>query len=137
MMDVQMEAVCRDRFGALSLPVFQVWSCTLCYHYLFPDLSPRPHPSPPHPSAMSGWGGQSGSAHLSNLSIVSPRGGEAVSPNMSSPEALSRVCAWLHPQQCRSWLTCCHSAALCCQRQVLGPAGPTPQLNRGSALQRK
>ncbi|XP_076461694.1 calcitonin gene-related peptide type 1 receptor-like [Babylonia areolata] len=120
-MDVQ--GVCRDRFGTFSVGVFQVWTCSLCYKYLFPKLLPSPSPTssssypstsslpPPSPSFSFPRAPQ-------GLSIVSPGGEVEVVPDVNNASTFQQVCSWLEPAQCHRWMQCCHAAVLCCQRQL-------------------
>ena len=107
---MESAGVCRDRFGSFSVGVFHVWTCSLCYNYLFPD-------SPPSSSSSSSSSPSSSPALSSGMGIASPTG-EKVYPDVSNSSSMTTICSWLEEGQCSRWLQCCEAAASCCQRQV-------------------
>ena len=112
--------MCRDRFGTFSVGVFHVWTCSLCYNYLFP------HSSHPQPSSSS-----SSPSSTLLMGIASPTG-EEVYPDVSNTTSLTTICSWLEEGQCTRWLQCCHAAASCCRRQITNMLRPVGLYNETS-----
>lgn len=97
--------LCRDRFGYFAAGVFQIWTCSQCYKYLFPNIT------------VVDSSNSSSSTLLPTLHITSPNG-EEVQPSWSNVSAIDRVCSWMDRHSCERWKECCTAAIACCNRQL-------------------
>ncbi|XP_048247536.1 calcitonin gene-related peptide type 1 receptor-like isoform X1 [Haliotis rufescens] len=103
---------CRDRYGVLPLPTFKVWSCTMCFSYLFRDqFELRANLPKPELVAVNGSRYQSGTTFL---------------PDIENNTVVDVICGALNAEDCERWTSCCHAALKCCHRQNRLPP-PDPQ----------
>lgn len=112
-----MELPCRDRLGVFNATFFRLWSCSMCYTYLFQDSNPAFFSRLPHGHQL--------------LSTQSTSPGFVVSPDIDNVIAVGTICLTLEDEDCERWKRCCRAAELCCQEQrmtslpVPSSAGPT------------
>ncbi|XP_048247585.1 calcitonin receptor-like [Haliotis rufescens] len=92
---------CRDRIGLFPEEVFKLWTCSMCYSYLFPDAVPlTPNGSKNFPK-LDTWNGSA-----------------SYTPNIENSTSKDLICATLSNDDCRRWSSCCIAALMCCQRQI-------------------
>ncbi|XP_052812035.1 calcitonin gene-related peptide type 1 receptor-like [Mya arenaria] len=89
--------VCRDSYGVFAnLSVFNIWTCSLCYVYLFPNGPLRFNYNVSNPGLIKVENIISGNIHI---------------------ETTSDVCESLGGYDCERWRDCCQAADTCCTRQ--------------------
>lgn len=92
---------CRDRIGLFPEEVFKLWTCSMCYSYLFPDAVPlTPNGSKNFPK-LDAWNGSA-----------------SYTPDIENSTSKDLICATLSSDDCRRWSSCCIAALMCCQRQI-------------------
>ncbi|XP_041366713.1 calcitonin gene-related peptide type 1 receptor-like [Gigantopelta aegis] len=102
-----MEMLCRDRYGSFPLSVFKVWSCTMCYSYLFRDsMELRADMPKPQLVAING-------------SRYPP--GTVFYPDIQNTTIARAVCNSLDDFNCGRWTSCCRRAVECCEEQNHDP----------------
>ncbi|XP_045169425.1 calcitonin gene-related peptide type 1 receptor-like [Mercenaria mercenaria] len=89
-----MDGVCRDSFGLLNNSIFNVWTCSLCYMYLFPTEKLK-----------------------FNFNRISPGLIDVDVRNASDLKSTEYICDSLDEYDCTRWKDCCRSAEQCCQHQ--------------------
>ncbi|KAK7110000.1 hypothetical protein V1264_013941 [Littorina saxatilis] len=100
-----MEVACRDRFGEFNVSFFKLWSCSMCYTYLFHDYSPS-------------FASQMPNAHILRALPSSPHPpGLTLQANVDDPQVVDQVCATLDQVACDKWTACCRAAEQCCKDQ--------------------
>lgn len=97
--------LCRDAFGYFNTSVFQLWTCSLCYSYLFQETSLlRPNLNRDYPRLL-----RNNSGRISeDLSII---------PDINDADRVSEICSYLDKTNCERWKACCTSAISCCEKQ--------------------
>ncbi|KAK3590585.1 hypothetical protein CHS0354_021859, partial [Potamilus streckersoni] len=108
-----MNGTCRDTLGNFNESVFALWTCSLCYSYLFPNGHYKPSMNLDKPSLIP-FGNPVG-----NLSSYN-----AVYPDIKSETSLKIACVSLDGKDCQRWKSCCRSAVQCCERQLMMQSGP-------------
>lgn len=97
----QME--CRVRIGDLKGALFKLWTCSMCYTYLFRDSGEL----------------QSDKYKLvyKNKSASQNRG--YFIPDIDNETTVAAVCQSLksNNEDCHRWVSCCRSAIKCCEKQ--------------------
>ena len=106
---VTMQDVCRDRYGNFPVVLFKLFTCSMCYKYLFHTNNQlTPHENRPWhlvPVADS-------NAYNVNLSIPA---------DITNQTVKDLVCSSLTDENCSRWTECCHAALQCCQEQLASP----------------
>ncbi|XP_052792399.1 calcitonin gene-related peptide type 1 receptor-like [Mya arenaria] len=104
------DGMCRDRLFELPVNIFNVFSCSMCYKYLFHTgnkLTPqieKPWMLVPAESART---------HYSeNFSVLA----DVIDANYRA-----FICNSLNRDDCTRWVDCCQSAIRCCQKQLRTP----------------
>lgn len=104
-----MQELCRDRFVELPVALFRLFSCSMCYKYLFHTGNElQPHSKQP-------W------------TLVPIDGSDFYSQNFSvtadvtNTTSVDLVCNFLTGDNCKRWTDCCNAAILCCQNQLSTP----------------
>lgn len=97
--------LCRDSVGNLNVSTFTLWTCTMCYHYLFQDNK----------------------KFISNMDVQRPRlnynpeykneTNFGIIANSSQKSVRTMVCSDLSDRECSDWRSCCSEAEVCCERQ--------------------
>ena len=104
-----MQDVCRDRYGNLPVVVFKLFTCSMCYKYLFHTGNElMPHEKKPWnlvPVAGS-------EAYRSDLSLGA---------DITNQTVKDIVCSSLTDENCSRWTECCQAALLCCREQLASP----------------
>ena len=103
-----MELACRDRMGVFNATFFRLWSCSMCYTYLFHDAGPSFTTNLPNGHQLVAL---PTSPHPPGLTVVA---------DVGDPAVVAVVCAGLRPSDCDRWTACCHAADRCCRLQVGG-----------------
>ncbi|XP_052792338.1 calcitonin gene-related peptide type 1 receptor-like [Mya arenaria] len=104
------EGICRDRFFELPVNIFNVFSCSMCYKYLFhtgnklTPLTEKPWMLVPTVNARTHY-----SANFSVLADVKDENYRDV------------ICSSLDHDDCTRWVDCCQAAVRCCQNQLSTP----------------
>ena len=105
-----MQEMCRDRLFDLPVAIFNVFTCSMCYKYLFHfDNQLTPHPSQPWKLVPSPFGMDNYSANFSVVADVT---------NVTSRDF---VCDALSAEDCTRWMDCCYAAIACCESQLSTP----------------
>ena len=107
-MDI-VEGMCRDRMFQLPVSVFNVYTCSMCYQFLFREPALTPQRTKPWMLQPSEAGRQKFPANFSVIADVN----DATSTNS--------VCSTLSHTDCSQWTDCCKAAIDCCQRQLATP----------------
>ncbi|KAL4222384.1 hypothetical protein ACF0H5_018423 [Mactra antiquata] len=104
-----MNEICRDRLMELPVHLFNLFSCSMCYKYLFNDKQDlRPNPR-------------------SLLTLISDAGSDVYPQNFSVIADVTNstnrnlVCKSLNTDECTRWTDCCYAAISCCQKQLSTP----------------
>ena len=94
-----MTMECRISHGTFNSSMFNIWSCSLCYSYLFPSAD------------FKTW---------DNLSEPGLRtlSGKTFYPDIKQTETLDPMCSNLGESDCNRWIDCCETAVKCCERQL-------------------
>lgn len=112
-----MEGICRDRYLKLPVTLFRLFTCSMCYKYLFHSGSDlQPHSQQPWilvPSVESDHYQQNFSV-LADVHNVTLRG---------------QICDSLTRDDCKRWTDCCYAAIDCCSEQLR-----TPTVNAADGL---
>ncbi|XP_045169747.2 calcitonin gene-related peptide type 1 receptor-like [Mercenaria mercenaria] len=95
-----MDGVCRDSFGLLNNSIFNVWTCSLCYIYLFPKEKLKFNYDRTSPGLID----------------VDVRSGY-IRKDASDIKSTEYICDSLDEHECTRWKDCCRSAEQCCQHQ--------------------
>lgn len=105
-----MQEMCRDRLFDLPVAIFNVFTCSMCYKYLFhSEFLLQPHQTQPWKLVPSPLGMDNYSVNFSVIADVT---------NMTSRDI---ICNSLNGEDCSRWIDCCHAAISCCQRQLSSP----------------
>ncbi|XP_076460867.1 calcitonin gene-related peptide type 1 receptor-like isoform X2 [Babylonia areolata] len=112
-----MELVCRDRFGVFNTTFFKLWTCSMCYTYLFQDSSPAFTLLPNDHRLV---------ALPSSASSSSLPPGLTLAANVDDPEVVQWVCSTLDGAGCGRWKDCCRAAEACCREQQQTGGGLNP-----------
>ncbi|KAK7494278.1 hypothetical protein BaRGS_00014560, partial [Batillaria attramentaria] len=120
-----MELLCRDRMGAFNATFFRLWSCSMCYSYLFHESNPAFTSNMPDGHQLVG------------LPVVPRLGGLVVSPDVDDPDAMSVVCSTLRSAECDRWTRCCKAAEECCREQLMTPYPGTDHSRSRSSREEK
>ncbi|ESP04240.1 hypothetical protein LOTGIDRAFT_170937 [Lottia gigantea] len=94
---------CRDRYGEFSKGMFNLWTCAMCYHYLFQDKMEL-RVNWPHGHTLT-------AGNSSESSII-------IYPDIYNHSVTSLVCKTLDTRDCNRWTECCKAAAKCCEKQL-------------------
>lgn len=106
--DSTMQDVCRDRYGDLPVVLFRLFSCSMCYKYLFHTGNQlMPHDKQPWKLVPV-----AGSSYNRNLSI---------NVDITNQTVRDIVCGSLSDENCSRWTDCCQAALKCCQEQLATP----------------
>ena len=100
--------LCRDSFGYFNASIFQLWTCSMCYYYVFPEsthLQPNWDKNDPLLVGINSYNNTT-----TDINIV---------PNINNPTNALNVCNFLDRLNCDRWKGCCQSAVKCCQQQLL------------------
>ena len=100
--------LCRDSFGYFNASIFQLWTCSMCYYYLFPEsthLQPNWDKNDPLLVGINSYNNTT-----TDINIV---------PNISNPTNALNVCNFLDRLNCDRWKGCCQSAVKCCSNNYL------------------
>lgn len=100
--------LCRDSMGISDFSVYQLWTCSMCYFFLF---QPDPHLTPNGPNA---------STLISRKGSVYPEG-TVILPDIDDRLAVDQVCQSLTGSECSQWTSCCRAARQCCYNQNVSP----------------
>ncbi|XP_050418451.1 calcitonin receptor [Patella vulgata] len=97
-----MEEMCRDRVGLFNVAFYKLWTCAMCYSYLFRNEMEL----------------QSNG----NIGLVSVNGtvfppGTTLYPHIDNQTGMDMVCETLDSYDCYRWTSCCENAMSCCDRQ--------------------
>lgn len=104
-----MQELCRDRFLDLPAALFRLFSCSMCYKYLFyVDNELTPHTNQPWTLIPI----PGSNVYSQNVSVI------ADVMNMTSVDF---VCNSLTDDDCKRWTDCCSAAISCCQKQLSTP----------------
>lgn len=104
-------SLCRDTFGYLNSSLFQLWTCSMCYSYLFHKSAHlRPNFDKRNPKLL----------HNLTTDI------QEVLPDIHDYQSVSEICSFLDKTNCERWKDCCSAAVSCCERQL--NAFPTTDL---------
>ncbi|CAC5393523.1 unnamed protein product [Mytilus coruscus] len=96
--------LCRDTFGYLNSSLFQLWTCSMCYSYLFHKSAHlRPNFDKQNPKL------------LYNLTKATQ---EVILPDIHDDQSVSEICSFLDKTNCERWKDCCTAAMSCCERQI-------------------
>jgi len=98
---------CRDTFGHFNVSVFNLWTCTLCYNYLFHRKSSLPLEPNWNPN----------SPKLLLRSNVSKFKFDYVIADLTQADQTDFICKTVQTSDCNLWKSCCQSAEKCCQSQ--------------------
>ena len=90
---------CRDSFGTFNASVFNIWTCSLCYSYLFPNSDFKKLENVTHP-------GLKAKRYISYY------------PDVKYRATLEPMCSDLGTADCNRWKDCCTNAVRCCERQT-------------------
>ena len=99
-----MQEFCRSRYGELSVVLFKLFSCSMCYKYLFHTGNQLV------PEAKQPW--KLTSVTGNNLSI---------NADVTNQTVKDIVCNTLTEENCSRWTDCCYAAISCCQAQLATP----------------
>lgn len=94
--------LCRDTFGYFNSSAFSLWTCSLCFTYLFPKSK----------YLRFNWE-QDQPRLFSNKSDAV----EYFQTNIRSSEDKTKICSHLSEPDCERWQSCCKSAISCCNKQ--------------------
>ena len=107
-----MEGICRDRYLELPITLFRLFTCSMCYKYLFHSGSDlQPHSQQPWilvPSLDS-------DIYPGNFSVLA---------DIDNETSRDVICYSLGDGDCKRWTDCCYAAVECCRQQL-----STPRLN--------
>lgn len=104
-----MQEICRDRHGDLPVFLFKLYTCAMCYKYLFHagnELVPhkkQPWKLGPIPGSSS---------YRSDLLFEA---------DITNQTVRDLVCSTLNGENCSRWTDCCHAARSCCEAQLATP----------------
>ncbi|KAK6166273.1 hypothetical protein SNE40_023009 [Patella caerulea] len=98
--------VCRDRYGDFSPGIFNLWTCAMCYHYLFQDKK----------ELRVNWPLGS-SLKATNSSLFHE--GQVIYTDITNQTVSRLVCRTLDEYNCKRWRQCCLAAVTCCEKQLL------------------
>lgn len=105
-----MQEWCSYRSFNLTATMFQVFTCSMCYRYLFHFESQlSPSPKEPWKLVPSQSGMENYSANFS------------VSADVTNKTSRDLVCNSLTDEDCSRWMDCCYAAIACCRRQLSTP----------------
>ena len=104
-MQTSKPTFCRDRTGYLSLPLFHVTSCAMCYFYLFQKKGSF---------TVSESGLYLRSKEAPPLKVV---------PRVANKTSLDVVCSRMTHADCAKWTACCADASACCHSNVRFSSG--------------
>ena len=106
---VIMQEFCRDRYGSFPAVIFKLFSCSMCYSYLFHiDASLEPDKEKPwNLVPMNGT-----LKYHENFTVLA---------DITNLTARALVCQDLSDDDCDRWSECCVAATACCDRQVSQP----------------
>lgn len=103
---MMLAGYCRDRYGSFPAAIFKLWTCSMCYSYLFHTGGQlQPHPQRPWllmPTV--------------NSTVYVDR--TIISPDVKNHSVVSTICISLSDIDCQRWTLCCTKAAECCERQI-------------------
>lgn len=124
-----MELACRDRFGVFNATFFKLWTCSMCYTYLFHDSSPAFITIPPNGHQLVAL---PSSPHPPGLTVQA---------DVDDPVVVDLVCATLGGAGCNRWTSCCRAAQQCCEEQAKQssssssfPSSSSSSFSRGAAI---
>ncbi|WAQ94299.1 CALRL-like protein [Mya arenaria] len=101
------EGNCRDRLFELPVNIFNVFSCSMCYKYLFHTgnkLTPqieKPWMLVPAENART--------QYADNFSVLA---------DVKDAKNRDVICNSLNRDDCTRWMDCCKAAIRCCQKQL-------------------
>lgn len=109
--------VCRDRIGYLSSTMFNLWTCSMCYRYLYRgtgNLRPEGY-------------------KLKYVNNFTSDTTGFILPDIMNNTVISFVCNELdtHGEDCDRWLSCCRSSIQCCKEQERVEQGDVQQPYNG------
>lgn len=109
--------VCRDRVGYLSSSLFKLWTCSMCYQYLYRGTGSL---------RQEGY-----KLRYDNSSTMGTNG--YIIPDILNATVITCVCNELyrHGEDCNRWVSCCRSSIQCCQEQEKNDHGETQMVYEG------
>ena len=106
---LEMQEMCRDRYGELPVVLFKLFSCSMCYKYLF-HTGNQLMPQDKQPWKLTPVNGSA--LYRTDLSI---------SADITNQTVKDIVCSSLTEDNCSRWTDCCYEALSCCQAQLEAP----------------
>lgn len=104
-----MEAVCRDRYFQLPVTYFRLFSCSMCYKYLFYSGNElQPHSQQPWMLVPT----NNSVSYSQNFSVLA---------DVNDATSRGLICDSLSSADCTRWTDCCYSAISCCETQISTP----------------
>ncbi|XP_045169718.2 calcitonin gene-related peptide type 1 receptor-like isoform X3 [Mercenaria mercenaria] len=101
-----MQAVCRERFFELPVALFRLFSCSMCYKYLFHTGNElQPHSQQPWTLVPT----KDSDNYSQNFSVIA---------DVSNVTSRDLICNSLIGDDCKRWTDCCYAAISCCQKQL-------------------
>ena len=95
--------LCRDTYGYFNTTIFQYWTCSLCFHYLFQAKRYlKPNWNREKPRLVK---------YFNNVTH------QELIPDFWVKENVDLVCKHLQNSDCDRWIRCCKSAVKCCLSQ--------------------
>ncbi|XP_052792350.1 calcitonin gene-related peptide type 1 receptor-like [Mya arenaria] len=104
------DGICRDRLFELPVNIFNLFSCSMCYKYLFHTenkLSPQIE-KPWMLVATKYWP----THYAENFSVLA---------DVKEAKYRDVICSSLNRDDCTRWMDCCQAAIRCCQKQLSTP----------------
>ena len=90
---------CRISLGTFNASFYNIWTCSLCYTYLFPNSEFKTSDNISQPG-------------LRTFSEITYH------PDVTSLDSLEPMCSELGTTDCDRWKDCCEIAVKCCERQL-------------------
>ncbi|WAQ94302.1 CALRL-like protein [Mya arenaria] len=101
------DGICRDRLFELPVNIFNVFSCSMCYKYLFHTRN-KLTPQTEKPWMLVPT--ENGRTHYSdNFSVLA---------DVKDAKYRDVICNSLNRDDCTRWTDCCQAAIRCCQKQL-------------------
>lgn len=99
--------MCRESHGYLNSSSFNMWTCMLCYNYLFQhrkSVMLEPNWNKIYPRLIG-----------KNMTTVQSM---QFITDLENSAHTEKICKTLTPTDCVLWKSCCQSASKCCSSQI-------------------